>query len=141
MALTVLSVEDDDAVHFLIKTAFQEMGSDFCLYRVINASEALSFLKRNNPFADAPTPHLILSNLNMPGMSGIELLAILRKHDSWKEIPVVVFSSSNLDSDRARCLAEGARQYITKPYDYQDFLSAVKSACGFISDAVKAASN
>ena len=138
MVRTVLSVEDDDATHFLLDIAFQEMGPDFRLYRVTDALEALQFLSHTGPFTDSPRPDLILSNLNMPGMGGIELLRRIQNDNRWKDIPVVVFSSSKLESDRAKCLALGAKHYISKPAAYRDFMSAVKTACGYADGTITA---
>jgi two-component system, response regulator len=58
-----------------------------------------------------------------------EVLAVIRSDDSLKNIPTVMFSSSALDTDRARCLALGAREFITKPLSFDGLLEAVKAAC------------
>jgi CheY-like chemotaxis protein len=64
-------------------------------------------------------------------MSGLELLAEMRAHSLLQDVPVVVFSSSRLDADRAKCLALGAREFIAKPSDYDEFVQAIRSACSF----------
>jgi len=127
----VLSVEDDDGAYSLIRYAFAEMSSGLELRRALNGEDALDFLKQTGRFEDAPRPSLILLNMNLPRISGPELLAKMRASDLLQHIPVVVFSSSSLDADRAKCLALGAKQYITKPNSYDDFVNAVRSACTF----------
>ena len=102
---------------------------DVALYRATDGLEALSFLRRIGPFTNAPRPDLILLNLSLPKMSGVEVLAAIRSDDSLKHIPTVMFSSSALDTDRARCLALGAREFITKPLSFDGLLEAVKAAC------------
>lgn len=126
---TVLSVEDEDAAYVLLEIAFEEIGQKFRLERVCDGEQAISFLGRTGRYVNAPRPDLVLLNLNMPRMTGIELLERLRKETPIEGIPLIVFSSSRLDADRARCIALGATSYIVKPTDYDDFISAVKSAC------------
>ena len=133
-------MEDDDAAQCLLEIAFRELGPEFYLYRVTNGAEALKFLTHVAPFTNAPKPDLILSNLNMPGMSGIELLVKIQADESLKRIPVVVLSSSRLTSDRAECLAMGAKQFINKPDSYQDFIRALQTACTYIDGVIAAGS-
>ena len=79
------------------------------LYRVTDGLHAMEFLYKVAEFQDAPTPHLILLNLNMPRMDGYEGLSEVQK-DKWlRQIPIVVLTSSPLNADRAKCLAMGAR--------------------------------
>jgi CheY-like chemotaxis protein len=125
----VLSVEDDDNAYRMLEIAFGELNVDIELHRAADGEEALSKLRRMEPFAEAPRPDLILLNLNLPKKSGMEVLAAIRSDESLKEIPTVVFSSSALDSDRAKCLALGARDYITKPLSFDGLLQVVKKAC------------
>ena len=127
----VLSVEDDNAAYFLIRQAFRDMGLELALQRVLDGRDALDFLKQTGRYKDASKPSLILLNMNLPRMSGLELLAEMRAHGLLQDVPVVVFSSSRLDADRAKCLALGAREFIAKPSDYDEFVQAVRSACSF----------
>jgi CheY-like chemotaxis protein len=127
----VLSVEDDDAAYLLIRTAFRDLGSEVELERVVNGEDALEFLKRNGKFVNAPKPSLILLNMNLPRIGGPEVLAEMRADEALRDIPVVVFSSSQLDADRVRCLALGARQFISKPNTYNEFLQAIECACKY----------
>src|SRR6476646_10266805 len=115
---TVLSVEDDDAAYFIIRTAFRELGSRLELERVENGEDALEFLRQSGTFSNASRPSLILMNINLPGINGPEVLAVIQADESLRDIPVVMCSSSRLDGDRAKCLALGAKQFITKPNSY-----------------------
>jgi CheY-like chemotaxis protein len=124
-----LSVEDDAATRFLIRQVFEEIGSGLELQCVLDGKYALDFLKQSGDYKDAPRPNLILLDMNLPRMSGPDLLTEMQADDFLRGIPVVVFSSSKLDADCAKCLALGARQFITKPSTYDEFVSAIKSAC------------
>ena len=135
MNKTVLSIEDDDGVEFSLQMAFQETGGDFRLFRVLDGEEGLAFLRRRDRYADAPRPDLVLLNLNLPRMSGPEVLKAMQNDESLSDIPAVVFSSSNMDRDLARCLALGARDFISKPSTFEGVVQAVRTACAHVAKA------
>ncbi len=127
----VLSVEDDDAAYFLICSAFRELRLELVVERVENGEDALEFLRQSGRFSNAGRPSLILLNINLPGMSGPEVLSVIQAEESLRDLPVVMFSSSRLDADRAKCLALGAKQFITKPNSYREFVNAIRCACDY----------
>lgn len=127
---TVLSVEDDDASYFLICSSLRELGSRLAVERVENGEDALEFLRHSGAVSDASRPSLILLDLNLPRISGPEVLAAISGDERLRDIPVVIFSSSCADADRVKCLALGARQFITKPNNYREFVNAIRLACG-----------
>ncbi len=131
-ATVVLAVEDDDSAYHLLKLAFREANNDAILLRTVDGQQALDFLRRRTPFENAPRPDLVLLNLNLPKLNGIEVLEIIKADALLNEIPVVVFTSSALDEDRARCLALGARDFVTKPLDFERLIVAVKCAHAFV---------
>ena len=125
----LLNVEDEDADYVLLTTAVEEVGCEVRLFRVRHGLEALEFLRNTGTFTDAPRPDLILLDLNMPKMDGMQLLETLQEDASLAAIPVIVFTSTWSASEKAQCLALGARQFITKPLDYDIFLNTVKAMC------------
>lgn len=127
----VLSVEDDEGIYCLIRSAFKDLNASLQLKRVTDGEDALNFLKRLGPFRDAPRPSLILLNSNLPKLSGPEVLVQVKADESLRGIPVVMFSSSHVDEERAKCLALGAREYLTKPTTYDEFVHAIRSVCSF----------
>ena len=127
----VLSVEDDHAAYLLLQMGFSEIGGDFRLYRVEDGEQALEFLRRSGPYANAPKPDLILLNLNLPRVNGFQVLEAI-KDSPEMSAPAVVFSSSSMDRDKARCLALGALSFITKPTDLDEFLKVLHSVCGLV---------
>ncbi len=133
MSRIVLSIEDDDGVEYLLRMAFQEVGGDFRLFRVSNGEDGLAYLRRMGVYAMAPRPDLVLLNLNMPRISGPEVLAEMQKDELLKSIPAVVFTSSQMDRDRAQCLALGAKDFISKPSTFADVIQAVKTACSYVA--------
>ena len=85
----ILSVEDDDAAEYLIRLALREVAPEVDLRRVVDGDVALKFLRREDPFNHAPRPSLILMTLNLPKVSGPEVLAQLKADDGLKGIPVL----------------------------------------------------
>lgn len=125
----VLSVEDDDAAFHLLKTAFEEGAPAVDLVRVLDGDEALKFLERRGRFQNAPRPDLVLLNINLPKKSGFEVLTEVAANDSLRSIPVVVFTSSSLQAEKARCMALGAQDFLTKPASFDGLVEAVRSVC------------
>ena len=122
----MLSVEDDDSAFYVIRAAFNEVPLSVQLFRAKTGQEALGLL-RGQTLSDRA--HLVLLDLNLPGLSGLDVLAILKADQELASIPVVVFSSSSRDQDRNNCFALGAHQYITKPNTFDGVVEALKTAC------------
>ena len=136
---SILSVEDDDAAHYLVEMALRDMGAEFRVYRARDGIEALDFLRRAGPFTDVPTPDLVLADLNMPRMGGMELLRRMQNDPALRRILVVVISSSRLQRDRHQSLALGAKHFFTKSPTYREFAADIRRACGYIEgDALPA---
>jgi len=124
--LNVLLVEDEPADAYLVQLAFQESQLDIELQRVVDGREALSYLRKEPPFAAALRPGLILLDLNMPGMSGLEFLSVIKADKDLKRLPVVILTTSDSDKDIAGCYEMGASGYITKPIDIDRFIQVIK---------------
>ncbi|MCU1291630.1 MAG: histidine kinase [Bryobacterales bacterium] len=124
----VLSVEDDEATAYMIKLAFKEVAPEIELRRAVDGDQALELLRE---FCEAGRvqPALILMNLNLPKRTGFELLEEIREGELFQSVPVVIFSSSSLDSDKARCLASGAKAFFTKPATFDGVIETVQSVC------------
>ena len=133
MELVVLSVEDDDAAFYVIRAAFSELPWSIQLLRAKNGKEALALLHEQETQAPATQrPDLILLDLNLPGLSGLDVLAAIKAEQALISIPVVIFSSSSHDQDRNSSLALGAQQYITKPNTFDEVVEALKTACAAV---------
>jgi CheY-like chemotaxis protein len=129
---TVLSVEDDDGSFSVISFAFREVAPSIQLQRVVDGDEALAVLRQNQRSC-IDQPSLILMNLNLPKRNGFELLNEMQRERLIDSVPVVVFSSSSLDSDKARCLALGAKAYFTKPDSFDGVIQTIESVCSLIA--------
>ncbi len=117
----ILLVEDSEADVLLMREGFARSGIDADLSDVENGEECMAFLRRQGRYAEAPTPDLILLDLNMPIMGGREVLEEIVADDELKHLPVVVLTTSGdprsiLEMYRLRC-----NSYIQKPVDFTTF--------------------
>jgi two-component system response regulator len=98
------------------------------LFHVKDGAEALDFIFCKGDYSTrniTEKPKLILLDLKMPKVNGIEVLEKLKSNDSTKTIPVVILTSSQEDPDIKRCYELGANSYIVKPVDFDDFIKSV----------------
>ena len=93
-----------------------------------NGEEALDYLHRRGPFAGrlTPTPVVVLLDIKMPKLSGIEVLQEMKSSVTLKTIPVVMLTSSREDSDLRRCYELGVNAYVVKPVDFEQFRHAIR---------------
>jgi CheY-like chemotaxis protein len=119
----ILLVEDDQVDAMTVKRALKDINVTNRLDIVNDGEAALTFLK--NP--ENEKPGIILLDLNMPKMNGIEFLKIAKKDESLKKIPVVVLTTSKEDQDKVDSFNLGVAGYMIKPVDYQKFVEVVKT--------------
>ena len=132
-----LAVEDDDAEYYVIKFAVEETGMPIDLCRVADGEQALFFLEKSHGFEVAPRPDLILLNVNLPKRTGLEVLEQVRNSESLRSIPIVMFTSSSLATERQKALALGAKDFVWKPHTLSALLETLRSVCSrFLSDGV-----
>lgn len=114
----VLIVEDSKAIRSLIRIALEETGGVFAV-EVTNGFEALRAL---------PTRRfdLIITDINMPDINGLELISFVKANPAYREIPLVIVSTERSEEDKKRGLALGAAAYIVKPFEKSELLSVVK---------------
>ena len=125
-ARDILLVEDNPDDVDLTREAFREVGATSRLHVVESGIDAIAFLRREGPYAAAPTPDLVLLDLNLPKKSGHEVLAEIKRDPTLRAIPIVVLTSSAAESDVARSYALSANGYVTKPVDLDDYFRVVR---------------
>lgn len=125
---SILLVEDNDDDAELTQLAFQEARVLNPLVRVRNGEEALDYLFVRGPWAEreADGPALVLLDLKLPRMSGIDVLAAIRKNDATRRMPVVILTTSVEDRDRTSAYDHWANSYVKKPVDHDQFVAAVR---------------
>lgn len=121
-------VEDDPQDAELTQAALRSLDSETCVQVISDGSKALDYFGRRGEFRDASEllPTLVLLDLKMPKVNGLEVLKFLKTSEEFRMIPVVVLSSSRELRDVAECYRTGANAYVVKPMDYGDFLRVMK---------------
>lgn len=123
----ILLVEDNAGDVRLTKEALKEAKVINHLTVLKDGVEALAFLRREGQYANAPRPHLILLDLNLPKKDGREVLAEIKDDEKLKRIPVVVLTTSQNEQDVLKTYNLHANCYVTKPVDLEQFITVVKS--------------
>ncbi|MGI6486947.1 MAG: response regulator [Syntrophomonadaceae bacterium] len=118
----VLLVEDDRVDALTVKRALKELKVTNELIIRENGEEALEYLR--NPQNQMPA--IILLDINMPRMNGIEFLQAAKSDDNIKKIPVIVLTTSNEETDKIQSFNLGVAGYMVKPVDYQKFVDVVR---------------
>jgi two-component system response regulator len=133
----VLLVEDDEGDLVMAREAIAEGGSTTVLHTVRDGVEALAFLRKETPHAKAPAPDLVILDLNLPGLSGHELLATIKVAPEWRAIPVVVLSTSRSEKDIRRAYELQASAFLTKPSSFDGFAGVVREIERFFGDVAE----
>ena len=136
-SIEVLLVEDDPGDVLLIQEAFEDNKVRNRLHCVSDGVDALRFLRREDEFAGAPRPDLILLDLNLPRKDGREVLAEVKTDESLQQIPVVVLTTSKREEDVLRSYKLHANAYVTKPVDFDRFIEVVRQIDEFFVTVVK----
>lgn len=124
---TILLVEDDYLDTMNVQRALRKLNANHVLHNAYNGKEALSMLRGDGAAKLDPAPDLILLDLNMPKMNGIEFLRELRADDQLKRIPVFITTTSNEEYDRHEVQALGISGYIVKPLNFDNKGNPVSS--------------
>lgn len=123
----ILLVEDNPGDVRLTGEAFKDGRIANTLYVVNDGVAALDFLHQRGDYADAPRPHIVLLDLNLPRKSGDEVLRELRSDPELEQLPVIVLSGSDTQRDFVESTAPDADAYLTKPVDPDDFIDTVRT--------------
>jgi CheY-like chemotaxis protein len=127
----VLLVEDNAGDIRLMREAFRESNASIRLHVAYDGAEAIAFLTRKPPHADAPRPGIILLDLRLPKMDGQDVLAHIKQDESLRSIPTVIVSASDSEADIAKSYRLQANCYLTKPSQLDAFESLVTSINDF----------
>jgi CheY-like chemotaxis protein len=135
--LEILLVEDNPGDARLTREAFAMSKVRNHLHHAKDGDEAMAFLRRDPPFGDAPTPDLVLLDLNLPRRDGREVLEDVKRDSRLKHIPVVILTSSQADEDILRTYRLHANCFITKPVDLEQLTKVVQGIEQFWFTLVK----
>ena len=125
----ILLVEDDPKDADLTIMALDEYNLSNRVVHVKDGVEAIDFLKYEGKYntREKENPAVILLDIKMPRMDGIEVLEVIKNDDKLKMLPVVILTSSRENPDLQKCYSLGVNAYVVKPVDFKDFIESVKS--------------
>jgi CheY-like chemotaxis protein len=125
--IEILLVEDSPGDILIAREALSEAKLLNTIHVAEDGVEAMDFLHKRGKFASAPTPDLVMLDLNLPRKSGREVLAEIKADNNLKKIPVVVLTTSSAEEDILKSYNLHANCYVVKPVEFESFVQAVQS--------------
>jgi two-component system, chemotaxis family, response regulator Rcp1 len=135
--IDILVVEDNPGDARLIEEVFHANKNSYHLHLVEDGVEAMNYLNKEGKFLNSPRPDVIFLDLNLPKKDGREVLAEIKSDLNFKQIPVVIMTTSQADEDISKAYSLHANCFITKPLDLDEFNNAIKSLIEFWCVIVK----
>ncbi|MFI6788589.1 response regulator [Nonomuraea sp. NPDC050383] len=135
--IEVLLVEDDQGDILLTREAFEYNKVSNRLHVVNDGEQAMAFLRREEGYQDVPRPDLVLLDLNLPRMDGMEVLREVKADPDLRTIPVVILTTSEAEEDILQGYRLHANAYVSKPVDFEQFIRVVRQIDDFFVTVVK----
>jgi two-component system response regulator len=132
---TILMVDDDIDDQNFVKMAVNKFSSGIKINFVDNGMLAIDFLNRQE------NPNLIILDLNMPQKNGKEVLNYIKTNDKLKQIPVLIYTTTNSPEEINKVYRLGANSFLTKPRDFKDVTSAIGLICSYWSNTMSLPNN
>ncbi|MCP3855984.1 MAG: response regulator [Actinomycetia bacterium] len=134
--MTVLLVEDNEIDARMVLRASETSSLANSIHVASDGARALAYLRQQPPFTDAPRPHLVLLDLNLPGIDGRDVLAEMKADESLRQIPVIILSSSTLAADVEASYGNDAAALVTKPVGLEGFSRVIDALDKFWCELV-----
>ena len=131
--VTIVMIEDDEGHARLIERNIRRAGINNAIRHFADGSSALEYLTRHQEGPAVNGPALVLLDLNLPDMSGTDILAKIKSDEMLKRTPVVVLTTTDDKVEIQRCYDLGCNVYITKPVNYENFADAIRQLGLFLS--------
>ncbi|HUR76843.1 MAG TPA: response regulator [Acidimicrobiales bacterium] len=135
--IEVLLVEDDPGDVLMTQEAFADYKIANRLSVVTNGEDAIAYMRKQGRFADAPTPDLVLLDLNLPRRNGREVLREIKEDPELRRVPVVILTTSEAEEDVLASYLLHANAYVRKPVDFDQFVAAVRAIDDFFITVVR----
>jgi len=135
--IQVLLVEDDPGDVLMTREAFADNQVANTLHVVSDGLSALDFLHKRGEYTGAPTPDLVLLDLNLPRLDGREVLAAVKSDPVLRQIPIVVLTTSEAEQDVQHSYELYANAYVTKPVEFDRFVEVVRQIDEFFVGVVR----
>lgn len=124
----ILSVEDNLADFYLLEKALRKIeGIQIEIFHVVNGQHAIDYINKNGNFKEAKDIDLIILDLNLPVLNGLEVLKKLKSDECNKLIPTIIYTTSEENVDVITCYSYHANSYVTKSFEIKDVFEKVKN--------------
>jgi CheY-like chemotaxis protein len=130
--LTIIMAEDDDGHATLIRRNLERTRLDAAVHRLRNGQEVLDYLTNRPDQTEAGQATLVLLDISMPKIDGIEVLRRIKTDPATRAIPVYMLTTTDNPLEIERCFELGCNAYVTKPIAYTAFIEAIQRLCGFL---------
>ena len=125
--LEILHVDDNPSDLQLAEMAFEETGGDIKYHGIVDCERSFQYLIHRAETKGVPPPDLVLLDLNMPKMNGMEFLRRLRRHPDLRKLPVVILTTSRLSEDLNDCRGFGIQGYYVKPVSFKELVEIARA--------------
>jgi len=136
--LRILLVEDNYNDVEIIRRVLETGNEKPEIYHTRDGAEAIDFLQRQGQYEEAPRPDIVISCLNLLKISGLEILARMKKDPKLQRVPFIVLTYSEREGDMVQAYAAGASGFFTKPIDAKEFEETVRIVHAYWNEARKA---
>lgn len=127
----IIVVDDDVEDQLIMLDYFKETGMEKFVKFLANGREAIRYL--DQAAENGSLPHLMVLDLNMPILNGTQTLIQVKRDSRFKDIPVIIFSTSENESEKRKCLSMGALEYLVKPTTYDEGVRMIEKFNAFIN--------
>ncbi len=131
--IRILLVEDDENDVRITRRAIEKGGLSAVIAVARAGQEALDYLARRPPFTDAPRPDLVLLDINLPKLNGMEVLRTTKADPDLRSVPILMLTTSSRPEDVATAYAHGANTFICKPIRFTRFVEVVRDVAEYWS--------
>lgn len=129
--IDILLAEDEDTDAFFFQQALCAFAVPNAVHRVKDGQQAVDFLRRQGEHGDAPRPHIIFLDINMPRRDGYDVLREIKADEALRDIPVIIISGSSDAADVRKSYSNHAAAYVTKSKNLEDMNALVKAVDSF----------
>lgn len=135
--IDILLVDDNDDDVVLVREALHDSQLVQLVHTACDGEQALAYLRGEGPFAQATQPSLVLLDINMPKMNGLEVLRAIKSDPKLKALPVVMLTTSKREEDILAAYTGGACSFISKPIGFENMRTALEQFAAYWGSVVR----